>query len=170
MPPFFAVTFKKPSLLELLPDEAGKCGPIRKAVLLLQQLLYKGSRRDLVLCQTGATGSFLHNAVCSWNKFKWLLAWGHLTVWATSFALTMHHSNATGLITGHQRFLWGFSPEEDGYPDSSTASSACPLVCSPEHLSLLLQMWFLLRLWSPFPRNLITLCWKPVSLVNLSSG
>lgn len=47
--------------MDLWRNEAGKCGPIRQIVL--QQLLYKGSWRDLVLCQTGTTGSFLYNAV-----------------------------------------------------------------------------------------------------------
>lgn len=59
MPPFFAVT--STSLLKSWHDEAGNCGPIRQ--IALQQLLYKGIWRDLVLCQTGTTGSFLYNAV-----------------------------------------------------------------------------------------------------------
>lgn len=43
---------------------------------------------------------------CCWNKFKWLLMWGPLTMWTTSFTLMIYHSKVTGLITGHQCLFW----------------------------------------------------------------
>lgn len=159
MPVFFAVTLKKKcSLLELLHDEAGKCDPIRKMVLLIQQLLYKESWRHLVLCQTDATGSFLYNAMCSWNKFKRLLVWRHLMMWGTSFTFTMHHSNRTGLITGHRSFSWDCSFEDDGCHDLPAASISLfpspgpwPFVCTVT--DVLLAQGVFPETWSLFAES-----------------
>lgn len=154
--------------MELWHDEACKCGPIRQVAL--QQLLYKGSWRDLVLCQTGTTGSFLYNAVMFLELVQMAFNVGALThvnyqLYSYDLPLKSDWINNRTPVSLLSPFFWiGW------HPDLSTALSACLLVWGPEHLSSLMQMLILLRLWFSFLRNLITLCWKPVYLVNLTSG
>lgn len=170
MLPFFAAAFKTPSLLELLHGWTGKCGPIRKAVLLLQWLLYKGSWRDLVLCQTSATGSFLYNAVCPWNKFKWLVVWGYLTELVAHIPLAMRCSNVTALIKGNNASPEG-SLEENGSsgPSIHRCFSLSPCLESQVFVPTVADLILALALVHLFPESWL-LCWKPVRLVNLSSG